>query len=105
MLVIGTTSMKEVLKDLEVVNCFNTTLHVPNVASSSELTTIINCFNCNAQESQAIAMEFDQKYSTFGIPIKTLLLAVELAIERSGTGELRKAQFMDCLASVKADDI
>ena len=105
LLVIGTTSMKEVLKDLEVVNCFNTTLHVPNVTSSSELTTIISCFNCSAQESQAIAMDFEAKYSTFGIPVKTLLLAVELAIERSGTGELTKAHFMETLASVKADDI
>ena len=34
LLIIGTTSMKDTLKDLEVVNCFNTTLHVPNVITS-----------------------------------------------------------------------
>lgn len=97
LLIIGTTSMKDILKDLEVINCFNTTLHVPNIVLSTELTTILSNFNCPSTELQAIAVEFDQKYSTFGIPIKTLLLAVELAIERSGNGELKKAHFMDCL--------
>ena len=52
LLIIGTTSMKDTLKDLEVVDCFNTTLHVPNVSSSSEVTTIVSNFNCNASASQ-----------------------------------------------------
>ena len=105
LLIIGTTSMKDILRDLEVINCFNTTLHVPNVLGGAELTAILNNFNCASHEIQAIAVEFEQKYSAFGVPVKTLLLAVELAIERSGTGELKKVHFMDCLQSVKADDV
>ena len=50
-------------------------------------------------------MDFEQNYSTFGVPVKTMLLAVELAIERGGNGELKKTHFMDCLQSVKNDDI
>jgi vesicle-fusing ATPase len=81
LLVIGTTSMKEVLKELEVVNCFNTTLHVPNIMQSNELTAVLSVFNCPSTELQAIAAEFDQKYTTFGIPVKTLMLAIDLAKE------------------------
>ena len=104
LLIIGTTSMKDILRDLEVINCFNTTLHVPNILTSAELTTILSNFNCTSHEIQAIAMEFEQRYATFGVPVKTLLLAVELAVERNGNGELKKVHFMDCLQSVKNDD-
>ena len=50
LLVIGTTSMKDILKDLEVINCFNTTLHVPSILKSSELTAILSNFNCSSHE-------------------------------------------------------
>lgn len=104
LLIIGTTSMKDTLRDLEVVNCFNTTLHVPNVITSSEVTTIISNFNCNASASQQIATEFELKYGSFGVPIKKLMLAIELAIERSGTSELSAPNFMDCLKSLTAEE-
>jgi len=82
LLIIGTTSMKDILSELEVVSCFNTILRVPNVYSSQELTTILSNFNCAATDVSAIANDFDQLYSTTGVPVKQLLLAVELAIER-----------------------
>lgn len=34
LLIIGTTSMRDILSELEMLSCFNTTLHVPNVHSS-----------------------------------------------------------------------
>lgn len=34
LLIIGTTSMREILRDLEMLSCFNTTLHAPNVHTS-----------------------------------------------------------------------
>lgn len=82
LLIIGTTSMKDILSELEVVSCFNTILRVPNVYSSQELTTILSNFNCAATDVSAIANDFDHLYSTTGVPVKQLLLAVELAIER-----------------------
>ena len=59
LLIIGTTSMKDILSELEVVSCFNTILRVPNVYSSLELTKILSNFNCAASEVSAIANDFD----------------------------------------------
>ncbi len=55
LLIIGTTSMRDILSELEMLSCFNTTLHVPNVHTSQELTTILSNFNCAAAEVSAIA--------------------------------------------------
>lgn len=55
LLIIGTTSMRDILSELEVLSCFNTTLHVPNVHTSQELTTILSNFNCAAAEVSSIA--------------------------------------------------
>lgn len=100
-LIIGTTSMKSILSELEVISCFNTVLHVPNIYSSQELTTILSNFNCAASEVSAIASDFDSLFSTTGVPIKQLLLAVELAIEREGNGALTRDCFIECLQSVR----
>jgi vesicle-fusing ATPase len=34
LLIIGTTSMKDILGELEVLSCFNTVLHAPNIFTS-----------------------------------------------------------------------
>ena len=101
LLILGTTSMKDILSELEVISCFNTVLHVPNVYSSQELTTILSNFNCSASEVSRIAANFDSLYSVTGVPIKQLLLAVELAIEREGNGALVCDCFIECLQSVR----
>jgi len=49
LLVIGTTSMRDILSELEVLSCFNTVMRVPNVFTAQEVTTILNeNFNCSA---------------------------------------------------------
>ena len=70
LLIVGTTSMKDILGELEVVSCFNTVLKVPNVYSSQELTTILSNFNCSASEVSAIASDYDQLFSRTGVPVK-----------------------------------
>ena len=101
LLIIGTTSMKPILSELEVLTCFNTVLHVPNVHSSQELGTILSNFNCAAEEVSQIAADFDGLYARQGIPVKQLLLAVELAIERDAGGALTREHFMGCLEGVR----
>ena len=101
LLIIGTTSMKPILSELEVLTCFNTVLHVPNVHSSQELGTILSNFNCAAEEVSQIASDFDGLYARQGIPVKQLLLAVELAIERDAGGALTREHFMGCLEGVR----
>lgn len=62
LLIIGTTSMRDILSELEVVSCFNTILNVPNIYTSQELTTILSNFNCPATEVSAIATAFESKF-------------------------------------------
>ena len=107
LLIIGTTSMRRILQDLEVVDSFNTCLSVPLVQREEEMASILSNFNCggDAQAIRKIAKDFVGLYPTDeleqgGVPIKTILLAVELAIERAGNGQLTHAAFMDCLRSI-----
>lgn len=101
LLIIGTTSMRGILQDLEMLSGFNTTLTLPNVHTGNELSTILSNFNCSAQEVSRIGADFESIYSANGVPIKQLLLAVELTIERDEGGALTHENFMDCLHSVK----
>lgn len=103
LLIIGTTSMRDILGELEVLSCFNTTLRVPNIFTAQEMSTVLSNFNCSASMVSSIAGEFESFYGRQGVPIKTLLLAVELAIERDGQGALTQEHFLDCLSSVKGN--
>ena len=58
LLIIGTTSMRDILSELEVLSCFNTTVHNPNVHTAQELSTILSNFNCTAEEVQEIGNSF-----------------------------------------------
>ena len=48
-----------------------------------------------------IAADFDECYARNGIPVKLLLLAVELAIERDSNGTLTRENFLECLDGIK----
>lgn len=37
LLIIGTTSRKDVLQEMEMLNAFSTTIHVPNIATGEQL--------------------------------------------------------------------
>lgn len=107
LLVIGTTSMKRILQDLEVVDSFNTTLSVPMVSMEDEIASILGNFNCGGDQRtiKKIAEDFASFYPTDelnqgGVPIKTIMLAIELAIERGGNGQVSRGIFMECLRSI-----
>lgn len=108
LLVIGTTSMKRILQDLEVVDSFNTCLTVPLVNLEEEVVSIMSNFKCEGGDRtvKKIAQDFisnfpkDDLHADGGVPIKTILLAVELAIERSGNGTVSHPVFMECLRSI-----
>jgi vesicle-fusing ATPase len=51
LLVIGTTSMKRILQDLEVVDSFNTCQAVPLVSMEEEIISILSNFNCGSSSN------------------------------------------------------
>ena len=72
----------------------------------SDISSILTHFNCSSEEVSQIATDFETGYlKDGGVPIKTLLLAVELAIERNGKGLLEQDSFTSCLESVRGDQM
>lgn len=79
LMIIGCTSLKAILEDLEVVDCFNVCLRIPSVYSNSEVTGVLNNYKGSSQEISRIGASFSSK-DLEGIPIKHLILAIELAL-------------------------
>lgn len=100
LMIIGTTAQRDVLADLDICRCFNVTKTMCTVSEVKELTAVLSNYQCNAQEMSAIADQFAQRQMTEGLPIKKLLLATELAIEKSSTGNVRVNNFMESLDSI-----
>ena len=100
LMIIGTTAQRDVLADLDIIRCFNVTKTMCNVTEVQELTSVLSNYQCNSQEMSAIADQFGKRKIAEGVPIKKLLLATELAIEKSSTGNVRVNNFMESLDSV-----
>lgn len=50
LMIIGTTSQRDVLEQLEVVSCFNVIKHVGKVINVNEVTSVLNNYNISGQE-------------------------------------------------------
>lgn len=106
-MIIGTTSMKSILQEMEVVDCFNVCQSVPCVRLKKEINAVLSQFTGgkNEEESRRIADELvqgseDGAIRGAGIPIKNLILSIELAIESNSKGRLEFESFMDAFNSV-----
>lgn len=79
LMIIGTTSAKNALQQIELVDCFNLCLTVPQIHYSSEISSVMNNFKCDQQTANNVGMELEAKYSGVGISMKNMLLAIELS--------------------------
>jgi hypothetical protein len=66
----------------------------------NEVTSILNNFSVASEEMALISDKFKKSSFEGGIPIKKLLLASELAIEKSSTGSIRAKYFMEALNNI-----
>lgn len=85
--------MKSVLQEMELVDCFNVCQHVPSVRLKQEITSVLSHFKASTEETRKIAAaltESDESDSGSmkrgGIPIKNLILSIELAIQSNSKG-------------------
>jgi len=82
---------------------------VPSVRLKQEVAAVMNQYKGSSEEVRKISNELakDNPEGGFigrdGIPIKNLLLSIELAIESSSTGALEFKSFMDAFRSVNHD--
>lgn len=51
LLIIGTTSRKDVLQEMEMLNAFSTTIHVPNIATGEQLLEALEVKQVNGLQT------------------------------------------------------
>ncbi|CAG2254590.1 NSF [Mytilus edulis] len=89
LLVLGTTSRKDVLEEMEMSNVFSARLHVSNVSTSEHLMTILeNGDAFNEKELQIIQKKTGGKRLWIGI--KKLLILIEMARQNEETQRIPK---------------
>jgi len=100
-MIIGTTSMKNILQELEVVDCFNVSMNIPLLKNKQEFTAVLSNFNGTAEEVDKISQELVAAHiSNGGIPVKNLKLSIELSLQKSIQGKLEHFNFLQSLSAV-----
>ncbi|ELU11293.1 hypothetical protein CAPTEDRAFT_178991 [Capitella teleta] len=94
LLIIGTTSRKDVLNDLEMLSAFSAVVHISNLSVSSHLNSALEDLNCFTRgELDRIAKKTEGKRLWIGI--KKLLVLVEMA--RQTEEKLRASKFLSLM--------
>jgi hypothetical protein len=92
LLVIGTTSQRKLLQELEFMDVFNAVLSVPSVCGGTEVRKVLEELGGFSKQ------DLDIIESTFQgtIPIKKLIMIAEMALQLKTTDSLAK-RFVQCM--------
>uniref|UniRef100_A0A8C3S0K1 Vesicle-fusing ATPase n=1 Tax=Chelydra serpentina TaxID=8475 RepID=A0A8C3S0K1_CHESE len=83
LLIIGTTSRKDVLQEMEMLDAFSTTIHVPSIATGEQLMEALELLgNFKDNERSTIAQHVKGKKVWIGI--KKLLMLIEMSLQVRG---------------------
>lgn len=94
LMIIGTTSRKDVLQEMEMLDAFSTTIHIPNICSGEELIKALEELGSfSDRELASIAKVV--KGQKLSIGIKKLLMIIEMAAQMDQ--EYRVAKFLSLL--------
>ncbi|XP_019799979.1 vesicle-fusing ATPase isoform X3 [Lagenorhynchus albirostris] len=89
LLIIGTTSRKDVLQEMEMLNAFSTTIHVPSIATGEQLLEALELLgNFRDKERTTIAQQVKGKKVWIGI--KKLLMLIEMSLQMDPEYRVRK---------------
>ncbi|XP_063338672.1 vesicle-fusing ATPase-like isoform X1 [Pelmatolapia mariae] len=89
LLIIGTTSRKDVLQEMEMLDAFSTTIHIPNISKVEQLMEafeLLGSFNEKERAMIAKALQGQR----LGIGIKKLLMLIEMAAQMDPDYRVRK---------------
>lgn len=89
LLVVGTTSMADILDSLEITRMFNVTVDVPSLSSRQDISNIClssGCFNLDSDQDRE-TMKNIMGLIPNQIPVKKLLLVTEMAHTRTDMDE------------------
>ncbi|XP_063156639.1 vesicle-fusing ATPase isoform X1 [Candoia aspera] len=89
LLIIGTTSRKDVLQEMEMLDAFSTTIHIPNIATGDHLMEALELLSgFKDKERSTIAQNVKGKKVWIGI--KKLLMLIEMSLQMDPEYRVRK---------------
>ncbi|XP_070782892.1 vesicle-fusing ATPase-like [Enoplosus armatus] len=80
LLIIGTTSRKDVLQEMEMLDAFSTTIHIPNISSGEQLVEALELLG-SFQEVERASIAKAVKDQSLWIGIKKLLMLIEMSVQ------------------------
>ncbi|MXQ87267.1 hypothetical protein E5288_WYG007800 [Bos mutus] len=89
LLIIGTTSRKDVLQEMEMLNAFSTTIHVPNIATGEQLLEALELLG-NFKDEERTTITQQVKGRKVWIGIKKLLMLIEMSLQMDPEYRVRK---------------
>ncbi|KAF7665054.1 hypothetical protein LDENG_00157390 [Lucifuga dentata] len=94
LLIIGTTSRKDVLQEMEMLDAFSTTIHIPNISRGEQLVEALELLG-SFQEKERTSIAKAVKGQRLWIGIKKLLMLIEMAVQMDP--EYRVSKFLSLL--------
>ena len=95
LMVIGTTALAGVMESMELTNAFNITLNVPNLNTQSVKSVLEHIKAVAPEELDAATTLLDD--ASVGLPVKKLLLLVEMARQRSSQQIVPYGSLVECM--------
>ncbi|EMP27484.1 Vesicle-fusing ATPase, partial [Chelonia mydas] len=80
LLIIGTTSRKDVLQEMEMLDAFSTTIHVPSIATGEQLMEALELLG-NFKDNERSTIAHHVKGKKVWIGIKKLLMLIEMSLQ------------------------
>uniref|UniRef100_A0A3Q3VR09 Vesicle-fusing ATPase n=1 Tax=Mola mola TaxID=94237 RepID=A0A3Q3VR09_MOLML len=80
LLIIGTTSRKDVLQEMEMLDAFSTTIHIPNISRGEQLMEALELLG-SFQDIERASIAKAVKGKNLWIGIKKLLMLIEMSVQ------------------------
>lgn len=100
LLIIGTTSRKDVLQEMEMLDAFSTTIHIPNISTGDQLIDALELLG-SFKDSERATITKQVKGKKVWIGIKKLLMLIEMSLQMDPEYRVRK--FLTLLKEEGAD--
>ncbi|XP_034045507.1 vesicle-fusing ATPase isoform X2 [Thalassophryne amazonica] len=100
LLIVGTTSRKDVLQEMEMLDAFSTTIHTPNISTGEQLVDALELLGSFTDKERA-SIAHQLKGKRVWIGIKKLLVLIEMSLQMDQ--DYRVTKFLTLLRDEGAD--
>ena len=102
LMIVGTTSQKSILQEMDLVDCFNVCLNMPSIHEKEEVEAVLKNFSNDESNISSISDAVTAMHSLDGLTIKNFMLAIELSMTKSSDGKTVEYQsFLESLDAVQ----